>query len=296
LIFFNLLLISLLVDSKNKQRSLSKSYSTLRMFVRNVNFRTSPDLIKYVSSVFLQYANSDIYFTYKNIYVPSGFVEVFKDGELSGQKRDAEVENLLYNHMKIVILPNIVVFYEEDNGFFKDIIELLKLLFTSSINYDILYSQAGIDELTQLHNRLALEAYVKEIYPILSESRTISFIMCDVDEFKHFNDVYGHDAGDIILQRVSGAIRKNIKASDFAFRFGGDEMAVIVEGDKFAALKIAKRIANSLSENGDYRITLSVGIAEARKQVAFEALKKKADEALYRAKKAGRNKIILDKL
>jgi diguanylate cyclase len=117
--------------------------------------------------------------------------------------------------------------------------------------------------------------------------------MFDVDDFKKFNDEYGHETGDIVLQRVAGAIRKNIKSSDFAFRFGGDEMAVVIEGDKYTAAKVAKRIVSSLQDNNDLKVTLSIGIAESEPEIDFDTLKRRADAALYAAKEKGKNKIVL---
>jgi len=293
LLLSNLTFLLLFLNAQKKRKELAQAYTTLRMFVRDVNFKTSPDLIKYTSEVFIQYTHKDIIFTYRNLYVPSGYVEVYKNGERVGRKTEAEIENVLSKLNKLVILNNVVAYYEDDRGFFKDVTELLRLLFNSAVNYDLLYSRAGTDQLTQLHNRLALDAYVQEVFPILVQNKRLSFMMFDIDDFKKFNDEYGHETGDIVLQRVAGAIRKNIKSSDFAFRFGGDEMAVIIEGDKYTAAKVAKRIVSSLQDNNDLKVTLSIGIAESEPEIDFDTLKRRADGALYAAKEKGKNKIVL---
>jgi len=286
----SVIFLALYLKELQKNAVLRNSYTTLRTFVKNVSFKTSIDLIKYVSESFFSMAGEDIYVLYRNIYMAPEYVQLFKNGKFVGQIREQAVENDLANLQHIVI-NNSVSIYTEHPQFFKDTMYLLDTLFTAAMNYDELYSKSGIDALTGLHNRAAFEAYKKEVYPFLVQSGSVSFIMFDVDKFKEFNDTFGHDVGDIVLKRVAGAISKSIKRTDFAFRFGGDEMGVIIKGDAKTAKEVAERIRSELKRHSDYRITLSIGIAEAKDKESFEHLQGRADAALYESKNKGRDAV-----
>lgn len=293
LTIFNILIWLFFVYRERSSKRMQHSYTIMRMFIRDVNFKTATDLIRYFSNIYKDVSGNDIYCIFKNVYLPAGTIEFFKNGTLVAKKKEIEAENEVSSLNRIVLLSNVSFFVNQEKEVFSEIGELLKLLFTAAINYDFLYTQAGTDQLTQLHNRLALDTYTSEIYPILMETgRDVSFVMMDVDEFKKFNDTYGHDIGDVILQRVAGAIKKNIKASDFPFRFGGDEMAIIVEGDEGVTEKIVSRIRSTLAESSrDYSISISVGIATAKKGEAFETMRRKADEKLYNEKNSKKKEV-----
>ena len=287
---FSLVLIILLVKQVVKNREIERSYVTLRTFVANMSFKTSIDLIKYVSESFYSMSQEDVYVTYRNIYMPQGFVQLYKNGRFLGQVTEATVRND-YPDYQVISINQSVSVLARNPGFLKDVVVLLDVLFNAAMNYDELYSRSGIDTLTELHNRLATKAYKDEVYPFLVKNGRVSFIMFDVDKFKNFNDTYGHEVGDIVLKRVANAVMNNVKKSDFAFRFGGDEVGVIIKGTKDVAVEIAERIRDELKKHKDYHITLSIGIAESFRNESFDHLQGRADEALYYSKKKGRDTI-----
>lgn len=287
---FSVILLVLYLKKLQEGVALRNSYNTLRTFVKNVSFKTSIDLIKYVSESFFSMTGEDIYILYRNIYMAPEYVQVYKNGKFVGQVREQAIENDLADLQHIVINSSVSI-YTEHPQFFKDTMYLLDTLFTAAMNYDELYSKSGIDALTGLHNRAAFEAYKNEVYPFLVQSGSVSFIMFDVDNFKEFNDKFGHDVGDIVLKRVAGAISKSIKKTDFAFRFGGDEMGVIIKGSAKTAKEVAGRIRSELKRHTDYRITLSIGIAEAEENEDFAHLQGRADAALYISKGKGRDAV-----
>lgn len=287
---FSVILLVLYLKKLQESVALRNSYNTLRTFVKNVSFKTSIDLIKYVSESFFSMTGEDIYVLYRNIYMAPEYVQVYKNGKFVGQVREQAIENDLADLQHIVINSSVSI-YTEHPQFFKDTMYLLDTLFTAAMNYDELYSKSGIDALTGLHNRAAFEAYKNEVYPFLVQSGSVSFIMFDVDKFKEFNDTFGHDVGDIVLKRVAGAISKSIKKTDFAFRFGGDEMGVIIKGNAKTAKEVAERIRSELRRHSDYKITLSIGIAEAEENEDFAHLQGRADAALYASKDKGRDAV-----
>jgi diguanylate cyclase (GGDEF)-like protein len=154
------------------------------------------------------------------------------------------------------------------------------------------------DSLTGLLNRAYFDDFlVDEFVRSAALGKAVSAIFCDVDDFKHFNDTYGHKIGDQVLASVGKAISREIRQSDQALRFGGDEFVVILPGaDDKTGSKIAKRISDTVagltitSEEGKLiNIGISAGCATHDKETPFhclEALCHAADVALYNIKRA----------
>ncbi len=160
---------------------------------------------------------------------------------------------------------------------------------------------ATTDALTGLHNRHAMEdTFPREVSRCLQNGQPVSLIMIDVDQFKSFNDLFGHVAGDRVLTAVARILQKQFRPRDLLVRFGGDEFAVLLPGiGAQEAMAIAERVRQSVSgstgESDDSLIQvpvqISMGIAELEAGGTFESLLRAADAALYRAKDAGRNTV-----
>jgi diguanylate cyclase (GGDEF)-like protein len=158
-------------------------------------------------------------------------------------------------------------------------------------------ARAETDALTGLRNRGAFEA---DFTAFLSEpgGQPLSLLMLDLDDFKAFNDRHGHPAGDALLQSVAGALRDTIRARDRAYRYGGDEFAVLLPSTPCdAALQVAARITAviaALGAGGAGHITASVGAASYPEDAATQdALLAAADAALYRGKDGGGDRVVL---
>jgi diguanylate cyclase (GGDEF)-like protein len=155
--------------------------------------------------------------------------------------------------------------------------------------------EAVIDQLTGMLNRKALESRTLELE---MQSRVtgqpVGLIVCDIDRFKQINDRHGHAVGDAVLKDVAYRIRKRLRAYDLAYRLGGEEFVVLVPG---AALDETRALAESLrgliasSPVGGVEVTASFGVAVDSDGLDFAALFERADEALYRAKAGGRNRV-----
>jgi two-component system, cell cycle response regulator len=164
---------------------------------------------------------------------------------------------------------------------------------------DMLFEHAHIDPLTGLPNRRALmERLHQEWARIERHGGRLSFIMADIDNFKHINDHYGHNVGDKLLQEVAGAISRQCREIDLPARYGGDEFAIIVPDEMApAAVQLAERCRREIAkacvavQNEIIRTVASFGVADIRGVASPEALMKLADEALYSAKAAGRNQV-----
>jgi diguanylate cyclase (GGDEF)-like protein len=160
---------------------------------------------------------------------------------------------------------------------------------------------ASTDPLTGAFNRRHLDLVGKnELSRSKRNNSTFTILMLDIDHFKGVNDTYGHDIGDEALIETVAVIKKNIRGEDLLFRLGGEEFAVMLpETTKLAAFDTAKRIRIAISEIviqtpiAPLCFTLSIGIAESTPvDNDIDVILKRADEALYRAKSSGRNKVI----
>ena len=156
---------------------------------------------------------------------------------------------------------------------------------------------ASRDALTNLLNRREMERLLKDAVEQAQEHKTpLSVILMDIDHFKGVNDTYGHDVGDKVLLKVADAISRTIRGSDAGCRWGGDEFFIILAG---APLDVAGRVGERIRRcveaaemPFDRTVTVSVGVATFDVERDNELqLFKNADEALYQAKKAGRNAV-----
>lgn len=168
------------------------------------------------------------------------------------------------------------------------------------------------DRLTGLKTRAFFEEEARVYFDIAVNSSTdhgarrkqwfgfknVSFIFFDIDHFKKVNDTYGHAAGDDILIAVADTIRTSVRDGDTAARWGGEEIAVTLVGatEKDAVNKaedIRRQVENiKFGKYPDLRVTISAGVASAETGSTFEAILDRADKALYKAKQAGRNRVV----
>ena len=158
------------------------------------------------------------------------------------------------------------------------------------------------DALTGLYNRRHfLTVLQKELDRVDRTKSTCSILMIDLDQFKSFNDTYGHSEGDRLLREVADTIRASIRSMDFPFRFGGEEFVILLpETGAAGAMACAERFRNRLCERDFYpvpggvpvTVTASIGIVEYRDGDDIEAMVRFADIAMYAAKTAGRNRSV----
>ena len=164
---------------------------------------------------------------------------------------------------------------------------------------------ANLDGLTQISNRRSFDRVMQREWKRLRRERgVLSLILCDVDDFKAFNDTYGHQAGDDCLRGIARVLNSKIqRPGDLATRYGGEEFAVILpntssKGAFYKAESFRREIEMLLiphtrSSTGDY-VTTSFGVSTLMPadDTTPEALIAKTDEALYEAKESGRNKVV----
>lgn len=162
---------------------------------------------------------------------------------------------------------------------------------------------AVTDALTGLHNRRYLDNHLQTLFErAVARRRPLSVMIVDLDRFKSINDRFGHDGGDDVLREFARRLRQNMRGIDLICRFGGEEFVVVMpDTDGPVAEKVAERIRAEIArtpfvigkEGQSVTVTISVGVSSARGQADdVRSLLKRADMALYEAKKSGRNKVV----
>lgn len=167
---------------------------------------------------------------------------------------------------------------------------------------------ASTDQLTSLPNRRAFDGRLKRaLAKIATDGGTsATLLLLDVDHFKRFNDTYGHSTGDLVLRLVGRLLVENIKGRDIAARYGGEEFAILLVGaDLDAGANVARQICTTLAnqrfkltrttEQGQGRVTISIGVAQLRTADSPGSVMDRADAALYAAKHAGRNRVLTER-
>jgi diguanylate cyclase (GGDEF)-like protein len=165
-----------------------------------------------------------------------------------------------------------------------------------------LYHIAITDELTGLYSKRHFRNTIEKKFQLYEKyGETLSLLMIDIDDFKKVNDTYGHPAGDAVLRTVAGRVLSAIRERDLGFRYGGEEFAVLLQatessGGVYVAERIREQvIAAATRVNGhELRVTVSIGVASIPEHArTIRDLVSEADKALYVAKKAGKNRVVL---
>lgn len=166
---------------------------------------------------------------------------------------------------------------------------------------DLLANRAQIDGLTGIYNRAHFNTRLHEVVQMcIRHARPFSLVMADLDHFKKVNDTYGHPVGDTVLQVFAEVLSQVSRTSDHVCRYGGEEFALILPDSRAAeAMFVIERAQRKLSEldlrqhNGPLKITASWGLTDSTlaqiEELVPALLLKRADAALYEAKRAGRN-------
>lgn len=184
--------------------------------------------------------------------------------------------------------------------FEEDFVGLLKHL-SLAIKKPTLYDRAVLDGLTGLFTKRHIQTQFTAMFHQAKRSNTpLSLILFDIDHFKKVNDQHGHVTGDIVLQQVSQILKQNLRRSDSAYRYGGEELMVLLPGAKLeAATLFADRIRQTIEKKEfdtehpyKLRVTISIGVCEFHPDLTdYLQMISRADQGLYLAKNSGRNRI-----
>ncbi len=212
-----------------------------------------------------------------------------------------EIEKIAQNRREI----NVSFFKARFNDFQQDL--LVELENANRVIKDLedeieqLQKQAHIDPLTKLLNRKALELDAHEFLKFSHERKLdLVAMMIDADNFKQINDTYGHIAGDKVLILLAKLFLSSIRESDKAYRYGGEEFLILFTRSKLHdVIRVGERIMQTVRDhkiiykNRTIRLTLSIGLTEHHRGDTLESLIERADAAVYRAKKNGKDQMVV---
>jgi two-component system, cell cycle response regulator len=171
-------------------------------------------------------------------------------------------------------------------------------------NVQMSIEMAITDALTGLYNRRYMESHVGALVEqAATRGKPLTVLVLDIDYFKAINDTHGHDAGDDVLREFALRVRKSIRGIDLACRYGGEEFVVVMpETDMAVATVVAERLRRRIASDPfpiqegarKVEVTISIGIAALGRCDTAASMIKRADQALYRAKRDGRNRVVPD--
>ena len=183
--------------------------------------------------------------------------------------------------------------------------QVMRKRYTDALRDSIQHTMelAIMDGLTKLYNRRYMTTHLNSLLASARDKeKPLSILLMDIDHFKSVNDTHGHDAGDEVLEEFSHRMRKNTRGIDLVCRYGGEEFVVIMpDTDHSLAMVVAERIRKKVAEKPFIihkgremlEITVSIGLASTENGLeSQDVLLKRADEALYQAKKSGRNRVV----
>ena len=200
-------------------------------------------------------------------------------------------------YLKDRVLPNLPAQYKDEVGSLMSNVNYITrslhaLMETSSQNGDI-------DHLTGVYNRRSAEHRLRDSIEMTRiRQNTLSFAIIDIDNFKSLNDMHGHDFGDLVLRQTGELLRRNVRRSDWVGRWGGDEFVISIQGGENEAAAMLSRICELARkelfvapDQSVHKITFSCGVCEWQDQMDSQSLFTKADEAMYTAKRGGRDQL-----
>ena len=199
----------------------------------------------------------------------------------------------------LLTLYRSTAFKEQELARVEAALPLLMLSLRNALAYRTAVASALTDPLTSIGNRAALASSGRaQVELAHRHSLPMSLLLVDIDFFKRINDNYGHARGDAVLRSLARTIARTIRRSDHAFRYGGEEFVVMLaHTDIGGAHTMAERIRILVAANRELNreipegVTVSIGVGTLRANDTLESLCERADSALYRAKRAGRNRV-----
>ncbi|RON16536.1 GGDEF domain-containing protein [Pseudomonas frederiksbergensis] len=192
-------------------------------------------------------------------------------------------------------------FSEQEQGSLESLLSTLLFPMRNALLYRAATQSALRDPLTDTGNRTAMDQTLqREIEMSRRHSQPLSLLMLDIDHFKHINDTYGHSAGDEVLKAVAASIKNQLRNVDMVFRFGGEEFMILLSNTSREAaamvgerLRFAVQAQDYVAEDKMIELTVSIGCSTLLPGESAESLLRRADSALYVAKREGRNRLAM---
>ncbi len=242
----------------------------------------------------------------------NAYQEIAKKSISSYQHTNKRFEKLAQLHEetlscyaeKMIDIPKITEKFNDIQAHILDEVKKANEIITKlSTQIEVLEKDSNLDLLTKVFNRQALSKYLTNICEQKNEYYDLHVLMLDIDDFKVINDKYGHVVGDKILIFIANILKKTLRDGDKIFRYGGEEFILILHRiDKIHCLKIASRILEIINKNNliykgqSINVTVSIGATIYDINDDSDEIIHKANKALYKAKKDGKNRIFMESI
>ena len=239
----------------------------------------------------------DPYLWHKMIYPDDKTMVENSIKEILAGSEVAPIEHRIVRSDGTVIwIRNSMVSYRDEEGVMTRYDGLIEDITERKLAEEELKRLATTDKLTGAYNRTKFkEIMVREIERVKRYNQPLSLIIFDIDRFKKVNDKYGHNAGDYVLRTISDIVGENIRKIDYFVRWGGEEFMIISsETNLKEAYALAERIREIIENymfEGIGKVTISFGVTEFNEDDTQDSLIKRADDAMYEAKRKGRNRV-----
>ena len=192
-------------------------------------------------------------------------------------------------------------FSEQEQGYLESLLASLLYPMRNTLLYRVATQSALRDPLTDTGNRIAMDqTLTREIELSRRHLQPLSLLMLDIDHFKQINDTHGHSAGDDVLKAVAASIKNQLRNVDMVFRFGGEEFLILLSNtSREAAALVGERLRNAaqaeeyVADGRSIELTVSLGCSTLLPGESAESLLRRADNALYVAKREGRNRLAM---
>jgi diguanylate cyclase (GGDEF)-like protein/PAS domain S-box-containing protein len=244
----------------------------------------------------------------RDLFHPDDLAVIKAHREALRHAQDGEVRRLEYRARHadghwVWLSGRETPFERGSDGLVRQIVGIAQDVTARKATQDKLAHQANFDALTGLANRYHFWTRLQGALRRASiEHSDTSICLFDVDHFKDVNDRFGHAAGDEVLEAIGNIVRAELRSSDIAGRLGGDEFCIALPGtDENEAARLAERIRDRLStlafgmgSGSPFSVTATFGVARSEPDVDAKEMMEAADRALYRAKSAGRNRVVVE--
>jgi len=222
-----------------------------------------------------------------------------KQQEFERAKKDLEFLNYQIEEQtrNLLLKENIIAEQKNAMGILAVLFIIILILGINGIRQNrLLKNLSQTDTLTGLYNRRFVNQKIEEeIFKYKRYKTPFSTLLLDIDYFKKINDTYGHEKGDYVIRKISSLLQENTRSSDITARWGGEEFLILtLNSDLKASLTLAKNLKKLIEEtNFDIKenVTISIGVSTFNENLNQEKLLKLTDDALYKAKNSGRNKV-----
>lgn len=220
--------------------------------------------------------------------------EVYSLGKLSSDcfsmKQELRIDNQVLGNLECRFASDLSLV---QSYLWYEFIEMMTYPLRNALEYQQMKQLALKDALTGLFNRNKFDiAFQEAVSQSQAQASSFSLLVFDLDGFKQINDTYGHQAGDLVLNTFAQILQNTSFGLERVFRFGGDEFTILHAGDKSEAIDIVTDIQRLVQENSlleKFQISCSIGHARYQSGDDMDSLFERADLALYRAKKNGKN-------